>query len=41
VRGSRLSARMVENAYRELEATGYFRTSLRTLDLVLAEAFEE
>ncbi|MFC7535554.1 tyrosine-type recombinase/integrase [Actinoplanes sp. GCM10030250] len=41
VRASRLSARMVENAYRDLEAAGYSRTSLRTLDLVLSKAFEE
>ncbi|MFC7535356.1 tyrosine-type recombinase/integrase [Actinoplanes sp. GCM10030250] len=41
VRACRLSARMVERAYRELEAAGYSRTTLRTLDLVLAKAFEE
>lgn len=41
VRASRLSARMVERAYRELEADGYSRTTLRTLNLVLAKAFEE
>jgi integrase len=41
VRASRLSARMVERAYRELEASGYCRTTLRTLDLVLAKAFEQ
>jgi integrase len=41
VRASRLSARMVERAYRELEATGYARSTLRTLDLVLAKAFGE
>jgi hypothetical protein len=41
MRASRLSARMVENAYRDLEAAGYSRTSLRTLDLVLSKAFEE
>jgi integrase len=41
VRASRLSARMVENAYRDLEAAGYSRTSLRTLDLVLCKACEE
>jgi integrase len=39
VRASRLSARMVEGAYRDLEASGYSRTTLRTLDLVLAKAF--
>ena len=41
VGASRLSARMVERAYRELEASGYCRTTLRTLDLVLAKAFEQ
>jgi integrase len=41
VRASRLSARMVEHAYRQLEAAGYSRTTLRTLDLVLAKAFGE
>lgn len=41
VRASRLSARMVERAYRELERTGYSRTTLRTLNLVLAKAFAE
>jgi integrase len=41
VRASRLSARMIERAYRELEAAGYSRTTLRTLDLVLAKAFGE
>jgi integrase len=39
VRASRLSARMVEHAYQALEAAGYSRTTLRTLDLVLAKAF--
>jgi hypothetical protein len=39
VRASRLSARMVEGAYRDLDASGYSRTTLRTLDLVLAKAF--
>jgi hypothetical protein len=37
----RLSARMIERAYRELEAAGYSRTTLRTLDLVLSKAFGE
>jgi hypothetical protein len=37
VRASRLSARMVERAYRELEGCGYSRTTLRTLNLVLAK----
>ncbi|GIM90070.1 hypothetical protein [Paractinoplanes toevensis] len=41
VRASRLSARMVERAYRELEGCGYSRTTLRTLNLVLAKAFAE
>jgi integrase len=41
VRASRLSARMTERAYRELEAAGYSRTTLRTLNLVLAKAFGE
>ena len=41
VRASRLSARMVERAYRELEGRGYSRTTLRTLNLVLAKAFAE
>ncbi|PRY18877.1 tyrosine-type recombinase/integrase [Pseudosporangium ferrugineum] len=41
VRAERLSARMVERAYRELEGCGYSRTTLRTLNLVLAKAFEE
>jgi integrase len=41
VRASRLSTRMVERAYRELEASGYCRTTVRTLDLVLVKAFEE
>jgi hypothetical protein len=41
VRASRLSARMVERAYRELEGIGYSRTTLRTLNLVLAKAFVE
>jgi integrase len=41
VRASRLSARMVERAYRELEGRGYSRTTLRTLNLVLAKAFLE
>jgi len=41
VRASRLSARMVERAYRELEGCGYSRTTLRTLNLVLAKAFVE
>jgi hypothetical protein len=39
VRASRLSARMAERAYRDLEAAGYSRSTLRTLDLVLAKAF--
>jgi integrase len=38
---SRLSARMTERAYRDLEAAGYSRTTLRTLDLVLGKAFGE
>lgn len=41
MRASQLSARMVEYAYRELEAAGYSRTTLRTLDLVLAKMFVE
>jgi integrase len=41
VRASRLSARMTERAYRDLEAAGYSRTTLRTLNLVLAKAFGE
>jgi integrase len=41
VRASRLSARMVERAYRDLEAAGYSRTTLRTLNLVLMKAFVE
>jgi hypothetical protein len=41
VRASRLSARMVERAYRGLEECGYSRTTLRTLNLVLAKAFTE
>jgi len=41
VRVSRLSARMTECAYRHLEAAGYSRSTLRTLDLVLAKAFGE
>jgi hypothetical protein len=41
VRASRSSARMVERAYRHLEAAGYSRTTLRTLNLVLARAFGE
>jgi len=41
VRASRLSARMTERAYRDLEAAGYSRSTLRTLDLVLAKAFGE
>lgn len=41
VRASQLSARMIERAYRELEAAGYSRTTLRTLDMVLAKAFGE
>src|SRR4051794_23875139 len=32
---------MVERAYRELEGCGYSRTTLRTLNLVLAKAFVE
>jgi hypothetical protein len=41
VRASRLSARMTERAYQQLEALGYSRTTLRTLNLVLAKAFGE
>jgi len=41
VRASRLSARMVERAYRELEGCGYSRTTLRTSDLVLEKVFVE
>ena len=41
VRASRLSARMTERAYRDLEATGLSRTTLRTLALVFAKAFGE
>ena len=37
VRASRLSARMVERAYRELEECGYSRSTLRTLNLVLTK----
>ena len=40
-RASRLSARMVERVYRELEGCGYSRTTLRTLNLVLAKTFVE
>ncbi len=32
---------MVERVYRDLEVAGYSRTTLRTLDLVLAKAFGE
>jgi integrase len=41
VRASRLSAPMTERAYQQLEAAGYSRTTLRTLSLVLAQAFGE
>lgn len=41
VRASRLSARMVERAYRELETVGYSRSTLRTLHLILDKAFRE
>ncbi|MEU0563162.1 site-specific integrase [Dactylosporangium sp. NPDC006015] len=41
VRASRLSGRMVERAYQQLEAAGYSRTTLRTLHLVLGKAFSE
>jgi integrase len=41
VRASRLSARMVERAYRDLETAGYSRSTLRTLHLILAKAFKE
>jgi integrase len=41
VRASRLSGRMVERAYQQLEAAGYSRTTLRTLHLVLGKAFGE
>ncbi|BCJ75084.1 site-specific integrase [Catellatospora sp. IY07-71] len=41
LRASRLSARAVERMYRALEAEGYSRTTLRTLDLVLSKAFYE
>ncbi|GGM73048.1 tyrosine-type recombinase/integrase [Dactylosporangium sucinum] len=41
VRASRLSARMTEHAYQQLETAGYSRTTLRTLHLVLAKAFAE
>jgi integrase len=41
IRASRLSARMVERAYQQLEAAGYSRTTLRTLNLVFAKAFGE
>ncbi|MEV0566876.1 site-specific integrase [Dactylosporangium sp. NPDC050588] len=41
VRASRLSGRMVERAYEQLEAAGYSRTTLRTLHLVLGKAFGE
>jgi integrase len=39
VRACRLSARMTERVYRDLEAAGYSRSTLRTLDLVLTKAF--
>jgi hypothetical protein len=32
---------MVEHAYRELEAVGYSRSTLRTLHLILSKAFRE
>jgi hypothetical protein len=32
---------MVERAYRELEAVGYSRSTLRTLHLILDKAFRE
>jgi hypothetical protein len=38
VRASRLSAWMVERAYRDLEAAGYSRNTLRTLDVVFAKS---
>jgi integrase len=41
VPASRLSARMVERAFRELEGCGYSRSTLRTFNLVLAKAFAE
>jgi hypothetical protein len=41
VRASRLSAPMIERVYRELEAAGYSRSTLRALDLVLTKAFGE
>ena len=41
VRASRLKAAMIESVYSELEAAGYSRSTLRTLDLVLAKAFGE
>jgi integrase len=41
VRATRLSARRTERAYRDLEAAGYSRTTLRTLNLVLSKAFGE
>jgi len=41
IRASRLTARTVERVYRELEAAGYSRTTLRTLDLVLSKAYLE
>ena len=33
--------RMIERAYRDLEAAGYSRTTLRTLHIIVAKAFEE
>ncbi|WP_345137372.1 site-specific integrase [Dactylosporangium darangshiense] len=41
VRANRLSARLAERAYRDLEAAGYSRTTLRTLDLILTKAIGE
>lgn len=41
LRASRLTARTVERAYRDLESSGISRTTLRTLDLVLFKAYVE
>lgn len=41
IRASQLSPRTTERAYQQLEAAGYSRTTIRTLDLVLAKAFGE
>jgi hypothetical protein len=41
VRASRLSSRMIQRGYHDLEAAGYSRTTLRRLNLVLVKAFDE